>query len=139
MATEMTPTIAIHLSAALSATVLGPLALWARMGRAQRPRLHRAFGYAWVTLMLVAALSAIFIRDFRLPNIAGYTPIHLLVPVVLGCLFFSFRALLRGDIRRHRRLMVWLYIGGCLVAGAFTLLPHRYLGGLLASLWSGMA
>jgi uncharacterized membrane protein len=142
---QLTPLIAVHMSAALAAVALGPVALWARRGHAgqrqhsQRPRLHRAAGYAWVTLMLVAALSAIFIRDFRLPNIAGYTPIHLLVPVVLGCLFFSFRALLRGDIRRHRRLMVWLYIGGCLVAGAFTLLPHRYLGGLLASLWSGMA
>ena len=135
----MSPLIAVHMSAALAATAIGPIALWAREGSDQRIRLHRAAGYAWVTLMLVAALSAIFIRDFRLPNIAGYTPIHLLVPVVLGCLFFSFRALLRGDIRRHRRLMVWLYIGGCLVAGAFTLLPHRYLGGLLASLWASLA
>jgi uncharacterized membrane protein len=142
---QLTPLIAVHMSAAIAAVALGPVALWARRGHAgpqrhsQRPRLHRAAGYAWVTLMLVTALSAIFIRDFKLPNIAGYTPIHLLVPVVLGSLFFSFRALLRGDIRRHRRLMVWLYISACLVAGAFTLLPNRYLGGLVASLWAALA
>ena len=57
----MTPTIAIHASAAVAAIALGPLALWARRTRAQHPRLHRAFGYAWVTLMVVAAVSALFI------------------------------------------------------------------------------
>ncbi|HYF41758.1 MAG TPA: DUF2306 domain-containing protein, partial [Ramlibacter sp.] len=49
---QLTPLIAIHLSAALGAIATGPVALWARKGRVQRPRLHRAFGYAWVTLML---------------------------------------------------------------------------------------
>ena len=77
---EMSPVIAVHLSAATTATLVGPVALWARRSREQRPRLHRAFGYAWVTLMLVAAVSALFIRDFKLPNINGYTPVHLLVP-----------------------------------------------------------
>ena len=70
---DMSPTIAIHISAALGTIAIGPVALWARRSGAQRPRLHRAFGYAWVTLMLVAATSAIFISDFRLPNINGFT------------------------------------------------------------------
>ena len=138
MATEMTPTIAIHLSAALSATILGPLALWARLGRAQHPRLHRAFGYAWVTLMLVAAISAIFIRSTTIVNIQGYTPIHLLIPVVFVSLFFAFRRLLRGNIDGHRSIMLRLYIGSCLVAGAFTLLPSRYLGRLIWGEWLGL-
>ena len=34
--------------------------------------------------MVVTAVSALFIRDFRMPNLAGYTPIHLLVPVTLS-------------------------------------------------------
>ncbi|MGH6637201.1 MAG: DUF2306 domain-containing protein, partial [Polaromonas sp.] len=71
---ELTPLIAVHMTAAILATAIGPVALWARMGRTQRPRLHRAFGYAWVTLMVITAVSAIFIRDFTIPNIAGYTP-----------------------------------------------------------------
>ena len=90
---QLTPLIAIHMSAAIGAVLIGPVALWARKGRAQRPRLHRAFGYAWVTLMIVTALSAIFIRDFALPNLAGYTPIHLLVPVTVLGLVGAFYAL----------------------------------------------
>ena len=141
---QMSPVIAIHLSAALGALALGPVALWARRGHAiriaatQRPRLHRAAGYAWVTLMLIAALSAIFIRDFKLPNIAGYTPIHLLIPVTFGSLFMAFRALFRGDIAQHRGWMVRLYFSACIGAGLFTLLPNRYLGQLVWGQWLGL-
>ncbi len=119
------------MSAAVGALLLGPVALWARKGARQRPRLHRAFGYAWVTLMLAAALSAIFIRDYKLPSIAGYTPIHLLVPITLITLFGAFRFLARGDIAGHRKAMQSLYFGACVVAGGFTLLPGRYLGKLV--------
>jgi uncharacterized membrane protein len=125
---QMTPVSAVHMTAALLAVVTGPVALWARRGREQRPRLHRAFGYAWVTLMLVAAVSALFIRDFSAPNIAGYTLLHLLVPVTLLLLFLAFRMLVHRNIAGHRKLMQRLYFGACVVAGAFTLLPQRYLG-----------
>ena len=54
---SLTPLIAVHATAAIAATALGPFALWARLGRRQHPRLHRAFGYAWVTLMVVTAVS----------------------------------------------------------------------------------
>lgn len=130
---QMTPVIAVHMTAALLAVATGPVALWARRTRAQRPRLHRAFGYAWVTLMIITAVSAIFIRDHSLPNIAGYTPIHLLVPVVFFSLFGAFWKLAHHNIAGHRRVMQFLYFAACIVAGAFTLLPNRYLGQLL---WS---
>ena len=125
---QLTPLIAVHATAALGAVVTGPVALWARRSREQHPRLHRAFGYAWVTLMVITAVSAIFIRDFRLPNIAGYTPIHLLIPVSLGMLVVAFVALARGRIALHKATMQRLYVGACVVAGLFTLLPGRLLG-----------
>jgi uncharacterized membrane protein len=109
-----------------------------RMAATQRPRLHRAAGYAWVTLMLMTAVSAVFIRDFKLPNIAGYTPIHILVPVVFGSLFMAFRALLLGDIDQHRGWMVRLYVSACTGAGVFTLLPTRYLGQRVWGQWLGL-
>ena len=127
---QMSPVIAVHLSAATAAIAIGPVALWARLSRQQRPRLHRAFGYAWVTLMLATAISALFIRDFRLPNLGGYTPIHLLVPITLITLAGAFWRLARRNIVGHARLMKRLYASLC-VAGLFTLLPSRYLGGLL--------
>jgi uncharacterized membrane protein len=126
---ELNPVIAIHLGAALAAVATGPVALWARLGARQRPRLHRAFGYAWVTLMLATAISALFIRDRNLPNLAGFTPLHLLVPVTLLSLFGAFWKLAHGDIAGHARIMRRLYVSACLVAGAFTLLPQRLLGG----------
>ena len=121
------PLVFVHLLAALGALLLGIAILTRRKGTFS----HRTFGWSWVVLMTIAAASSVFIRDYRLPNIAGYTPVHLLVPIVFGSLFLAFRALLRGDVMHHRRVMVWLYIGACLVAGAFTLLPNRYLGTLL--------
>lgn len=141
---QMSPVIAVHMTAALAALVVGPVALWARRGHAarqsttQRPRLHRAAGYAWVTLMLLTALSALFIRDFRLPNIAGYTPIHLFVPYTLGGLYLAFRRLFQGDVAGHRKNMLGLYLGACVGAGIFTLLPSRYLGQLVWGQWLGL-
>jgi uncharacterized membrane protein len=133
---QLTPTIAIHMTAALAAIVTGPVALWARKGARPRPRLHRAFGYAWVAFMVVTAVSALFIRDASLPNVAGYTPIHALVPVTLFGLFGAFWKLARRDITGHRRIMQSLYYLACVVTGLFTLLPQRYLGRML---WSSLA
>lgn len=141
---QLTPLIAVHMTAALAAIAIGPIALWARRGHAsrqpdsQRPRLHRAAGYAWVTLMLVTALSAIFISDPAVPNIGGFSAIHLLIPVVLGSLFIAFRQLLRGNVNGHRKTMVSLYVSGCLIAGAFTLAPGRFLGQLVWGQWLGL-
>ncbi len=136
--TPLPPAIAIHLAAALGALVLGPLAIWARRGATTRPRLHRAAGYAWVTLMLATAVSALFIRDFALPNVAGYTPIHLLVPLTLGGLVTAFGFLARGNITGHRKAMQALYWQACVGAGVFTLLPSRYLGRLVWGDWLGL-
>lgn len=135
---SLTPEIAVHVTAAIGAVVTGPIALWAREGRQQRPRLHRAFGHAWVTLMIATAISAMFVRGGELPNIAGFSPIHLLVPVVLGLLALSFWFLAKGNIAGHKKTMQRLYIGACLVAGAFTLLPGRMLGTLLWVDWLGL-
>lgn len=124
----ITPAIAIHLAATLAATAIGPIALWTRLGRQPRPRPHQAAGYAWVTLMVIAAISALFIRDFARPNLAGYSWIHLLIPFTLGQLLLSWRALRRGNLAAHRKIMQGLYVGACLIAGAFALLPGRLLG-----------
>lgn len=134
---QMTPLVAIHLSAALAATVIGPWAMWARLSGRQKPKLHRAFGYAWVTLMIATATSAIFIRDFKLTNWNGYTPIHLLIFVVFGFLIAAFWFLARGNVRGHKRTMLGLYVGACLITGGLTLLPQRYLGQLVWGQWLG--
>lgn len=136
---NLSPAIAVHLCAALAALIVGPFALWARRSGHPRARLHRAAGYAWVTLMVLTAVSAIFISDPDIPNIGGFGPIHGLIPVVLGLLVLAFRQVLRGNVRGHRRTMLGLYLGACVGAGAFTLLPTRTLGQLLWGPLSGLA
>jgi uncharacterized membrane protein len=135
---NLSPAIAIHLFAALTALAIGPLALWARRAGQPRARLHRAAGYAWVTLMLATALSALFISDPVIPSIAGFGPIHLLIPVVLGSLVWAFRQLLRGNVHGHRQTMLRLYLGACVGAGVFALVPGRTLGQLVWGQWLGL-
>ena len=60
---------------------------------------------AWVTLMVITAVSAIFIRSV-LPNIAGFGPIHLFIPVTLiGESAISFPV---TSIYDDRRGYLWL-------------------------------
>ncbi len=124
---DLPPVLLAHIAAATAALLLGPVALTARKGSP----LHRSAGYLWVALMLVTATSSLFIRDFRLPNLAGYTPIHLFALATYAGLAAAIAAVLRRDIRTHRRRMWATYLGGCVVAGLFTLLPGRLLGQLL--------
>lgn len=121
------PTIVVHLVLALAALITGPFALGARKGS----RLHRAAGYAWVTLMLGTALSSLFIRDFRLPNLLGYTPIHLLTLATFAGIAGALVAVARGRIAIHRKAMWQTYLGGCVGAGLLALLPNRLLGQLV--------
>ena len=121
------PLVFFHLVTALGALLLGLFILLRRKGTHS----HRLFGWAWVLLMGSTALATVLIRDYRLPNISGYTPIHgftLLVAVMLPLAVVFIR---RGNVRGHRKTMTGLYIGACVVAGLFTLLPGRFLGSLL--------
>jgi uncharacterized membrane protein len=93
--------------------------------------MHRAAGYVWISMMLASALSAVFIRDYALPNLAGYTLIHLLIPVTLVGLGLAFWAVLKQKYIAHRKAMQTLYWMACVVPGVFTLLPSRLLGKLL--------
>ena len=135
---QISHAIAIHLTTALGALLVGPVALWARNGGTQRPIVHRAFGYAWVTLMVTAAVSALFIRGSSFPHLAGFSPIHLLVPYTLARLAQAFWHLAKEDIAAHRKTMQSLYFGACVGAGVFTLLPSRYLGNLVWGQWLGL-
>ncbi|MEY4750728.1 MAG: hypothetical protein RIQ60_2942 [Pseudomonadota bacterium] len=118
--------VSLHLAVALGAVLLGPLALRARKGTT----LHRGAGYVWISLMLLTAVSSLFIRDVSLPNLAGYTPIHLFTLLTFAGVFGGLRHIVQRRVQQHRRVMRSMYVS-LLIAGAFTLLPGRYLGSLL--------
>jgi len=123
---DQPPAVVLHLVVAVGALVLGPIALWLRKGS----RGHRAVGYTWVALMAAAALTSVFIRDFRLPNLGGYTPVHLLTIATFVGIGLGIWHVSRRRIARHRRVMQITY-GAVVLAGAFAFLPDRYLGGLV--------
>ena len=99
--------------------------------RRKGTRSHRLLGWVWVALMGGTALASAFIRDYHLPNVFGYTPIHLFTVTVAAMLPLGIWYAGRGRVDRHRKTMQRLYIGACVVAGLFTLLPGRFLGSLL--------
>jgi uncharacterized membrane protein len=121
------PLIFFHLVTALGALILGAVMLGRRKGTYS----HRLLGWCWVVLMASTALASAFIRDYRLPNLYGYTPIHLFTVTVALMLPLALVYIRRGNVRGHRKTMTGLYIGACVIAGLFTLLPGRFLGHLL--------
>lgn len=121
------PVVFLHLVSAFAALLLGIAILARRKGTGS----HRVLGWAWVLLMAAAAVTSALLRDDRLPNLWGFTPIHaftVLVGIGLPWAVWNAR---RGNIAVHRKTMRHLYIGGCVVAGLFTLVPGRLLGNLL--------
>ena len=99
---------------------------------------HKALGWAWALMMGSTALASAFIRDYQLPNLAGFTPIHgftLLVAIHLPRGIWYIR---QGNVIAHRKTMRGLYIGACALAGIFTLLPGRFVGNLLCKHSLGM-
>jgi len=118
------PVVFVHLIGALSALALGAVLLWRRKGTPS----HRALGWAWVAAMGTAVVTSGFIRSTIPFNLLGFSPIHLLTIFVAVQLPRGVWHARQGRIEAHRKTMRGLYIGGCVVAGLFTLLPGRFLG-----------
>ena len=78
--------------------------------------------------MALAALSSFWIAEIR---DGRFSPIHILSIVTLVSLIVAVRAARRGDVRRHRRVMLWLTFGALMTAGGFTLLPGRIMHAVL--------
>ncbi|HET9644079.1 MAG TPA: DUF2306 domain-containing protein [Burkholderiaceae bacterium] len=127
------PLVFFHLLSAAGALALGIVILSRRKGT----RSHRALGWGWVLLMSIATITSAFLNNStiphptRLPNIAGFTPIHAFTALVSVQLPRAILAIKRGNVSAHQRAMKGIFIGGCVVAGLFTLLPGRFLGHLL--------
>jgi uncharacterized membrane protein len=114
--------ILLHLSAALSALVLGIVMLVRSKGTAS----HKALGRLWVGLMLTVAISSLWI-----PSFLHFTWIHLFTLLTLVSLPLALYRIRTGNVKGHAAAMKGLFIGGLAIAGIFTLIPGRMLGNLL--------
>ena len=118
------PLVFFHLVTAFAALLIGAVVMLRRKGTGS----HRAWGWAWVLAMGATTVASAFIRDYGMPNIAGITPIHFFTAFVAFNLPRGIWYIRQGNVQAHRKTMRGMYIGGCIVAGVFTLLPGRFLG-----------
>lgn len=116
-----TMAVKLHLLTVLPAFVLGTWLIFA--SRKGSPP-HRALGALYLVLMSATAVLTLGIRSIDPP---GLSVIHLFVPLTLGSVIYALWAVRRGDIGGHRHAMLGLYIGGLLIAGAFTFSPGRLM------------
>lgn len=112
--------IQLHIAAALTALLLGTVQLVGIKGTG----LHRLTGWTWVVAMLTVAISSLFIRQI---NPGSFSLIHLLSGWTLIALPMALFAIRRGRVAPHASGMTWTFIGGLIVAGAFTFLPGRLM------------
>jgi uncharacterized membrane protein len=112
--------IQLHIAAALAALLLGTVQLVGIKGTG----LHRLIGWSWVVAMITVAVSSLFIRQI---NPGGFSWIHLLSGWTLIALPMAIFAIRRGRVGSHANGMAWTFVGGLIVAGAFTFLPGRLL------------
>ncbi len=112
--------IQLHIAAALSALVSGSVLLAGVKGTT----LHKRLGWTWVVAMFVTAFSSLFIK---VVNPGHWSFIHFLSGWVLIALPMGVVAIRRRNVALHRRLMTGLFIGGLVIAGAFTFAPGRLM------------
>jgi uncharacterized membrane protein len=117
--------IQLHAFAALAALVLGGLQLL----RPKGSEVHRAAGYVWVALMLLIAVSGLFIHEIRM--IGPFSPVHLLSLIILVTVPLAVYRARQGNIEGHRRAMLNIYWIALIGAGIFTMLPGRIMGQVL--------
>ncbi|MGB3592176.1 MAG: DUF2306 domain-containing protein [Nonlabens sp.] len=117
-----------HLATVVPCIFIGGYLLLAYKGTP----LHKTLGKVYMILMFITAVITIF-----LPAAVGATLfnhfgwIHLFTLLTLWTVPTAYIAVKKGNIKAHKRKMVLLYIGAIMIAGGFTLVPGRYLHGLL--------
>lgn len=114
----------LHLATVLPAFVLGTWLLFNRKGTPH----HRLLGKIYMLLMLITAFTALFLPALVGPKVLNHFGfIHLFSLLTIYTVPTAYLAARRGDVAAHRSSMIWLYVGGLIIAGAFAFGPGRLL------------
>ena len=133
------PVIQIHAFAGMGALVLGAIQILLPKGKVS----HRKLGWVWFGLIMTMLLTAPVIHGVNLSALLSpsvcYEPtrsffwnvrcasIHLITVYLLLAVPFAPMLARQGYIKHHRRMMVGLWVGALLIAGAFTMDTHRIM------------
>lgn len=117
--------IKVHVVTVVPAFVIGT---WQILLSRKGAPLHRAFGYVYLALMTVTAISALFIHALMPKGpFGGFSPIHLLVLVTLFGVFGALRGAYTHNTAQHKWSMISVYAGGILIAGTLAFMPGRIM------------
>ena len=113
--------IPLHAIMAMIAIILGGVQLSMKKGGPT----HKLLGRIWVGLMLIVAISSLFIHEIKLWG--TYSPIHLLSLWTIFSLGLGVYFVRVGNIKRHKQVMIALYFFALILTGFFTLMPGRVM------------
>lgn len=117
--------IQVHALAALAALAIGLVQFFGPKGSLP----HRTLGFAFVILMVVAATTAIFIRQL---NDGGFSPIHLFVPLTFAGLYGLVRHAMARRGEKHGKNANGLLFGALLIPGVLAFIPGRLMWAVIA-------
>lgn len=118
--TEASPAIQIHFVTAIAALVFGTV-MWLRP---KGTKSHKLLGRAFITMMVVTAISAYFIRS--LGN-GSFSWIHIFVPITLIGSWQVISSIRKGNIKAHKKHVASMFFAALLIPGAFAFMPGRTL------------
>jgi uncharacterized membrane protein len=110
--------IYIHLLTVIPSLILGSVNLVLKKGTL----LHKRIGKLWSILMLIAAISSLFIRPT-----GSFTWLHIFSVVVIISVPVGVFAIRNGNTRRHIYCMFGAYIGTIISAYFAVITPGRFL------------
>ncbi len=118
------PSVWLHLAVVAAALALSPVMLLRRRG----DRLHRVLGWFWVGLLMTGAIVSFDIRGLMHGHLSPIHAISAFVIIQTPMIVWFAR---RHNVRGHSIAVRSTIAGALLIAGYFTLLPSRMLGGWL--------
>ncbi|WP_405376910.1 DUF2306 domain-containing protein [Nonlabens sp. Asnod3-A02] len=89
---------------------------------------HRNLGKYYMISMMVTAIVSLFMPAMVGPqflNHFGY--IHLFSLLTLWSVPTAYIAIRKGQVKKHKLKMIFLYIGALIIAGGFTFIPGRFM------------
>ena len=116
--------IQMHLLSALFALGIGSLIWMLPKGT----NLHKLSGRGFVSLMVLTAMSAIFIRE---ANQGKFSLIHIFVPITLLSSWQVVVYIRRKNLKAHMSAVKGLFFGALIIPGLFALMPNRLIWRIL--------
>lgn len=119
--------VVVHALPGAVALLIGPFQ-FLTVVRVRYPRAHRIAGRIYLGSVVVAAIAAYFAAAFSVSGFPAQVAFVILATAWLATLTCAYRAIRRGDVRRHR---IWMVRNYSLTFAAATLRLYLVVGILL--------